>query len=141
MIRKLLFCLFLELPIIAFAQKDCPITKNLGGKYRFVDSSTDVIEGRKVFFLTIGLAKDKFSEDYLRSVARRVNQTYCHEQKIDVVILDVSDKRKFDDLTPPPIFPPATRAIYSIDRETKVEKLNFFRAEKIGKEIKIEDGN
>lgn len=113
------------------------MTKDLGGRFKVMDDSLSVVEGRKIFFLYAGLKGSQFSEDNLKKVARRIRETYCAEPVINAVIIDKSDRRRFDDLTPPPIFPPSTRALYSLDRTRGEEKLQFYRNEKYGAEIKL----
>jgi hypothetical protein len=115
----------------------CRVNKKSGGKYKFVKSSISNVEGTNVLFLTVKLSPEKFTDDYLSNVARRIRETYCNETIIYTEIWDSSDKRVFDDLTPAPRYSPWTKAFYSLDRKSGKEMLYFVVAGKIGDEIKI----
>ena len=132
-------CLAFVFSVNLFAQTSpsCEITKKLGGKFKFVSSDKNIVEGRDIFFLTIKLPPEKFTKDYLLKVARRIRETYCNENVIYVQLRDSSDKRVFDDLTPPPIFSPWTKALYSLDRVTGKEIIQFIANDKVTSEIKI----
>lgn len=142
MISKLtLICILIFVSAaICFAQTktSCNLSKNSGGKYKYVSGETGVVEGEKIFFLTIKISPEKFNEKYLREVARRIKETFCHEQIINAQIWDKSEIKKYDDLTPAPIFPPWTRALYSLDRSNGRETLSFIVNDKITGEIKID---
>lgn len=139
-IRFLFICFFtlgFSNHLFAQAGQPCKVTENLGGKYKFVSGDTSIVEGRKIFFLTIKLKPNKFNKEYLMQVAQRIRETYCKEGKINTVILDSSDNRKFDDLTPPPIFPPAAKALYSLDKIENRELIQFISSSKVTDEIKL----
>ena len=125
--------------IASFAQdkQSCKVTKNLGGKYKLADSYTNTFEGKNIFFLKIKLKPKYINKENLLKVAQRIRETYCNENIINAEIWDSSDKRIFDDLTPPPIFSPRTRAIYSLDRLENKELIQFIAQDKITDEIRI----
>ncbi|HMS39561.1 MAG TPA: hypothetical protein PKE69_04990 [Pyrinomonadaceae bacterium] len=140
--RIFLICLLIFVFSTAnFAQnkQSCKVTKNLGGKYKLDDSYTSLVEGRGIFFLRIKLKPKNINKGYLLEVAQRIKETYCNENIIYAEIWDSSDKRIFDDLTPPPIFPPWARAIYSLDRIENKEMIQFISSDKITDEIRIQN--
>lgn len=117
----------------------CKVSENLGGKYKLVFGETSVVKERKIFFLHIKIKPKNFSKEYLTQTAQRIRETYCNENIINAEILDSSDKRKFDDLTPPPTFSPATKAVYSLDRNTGKELIQFVSNDKVTGEIVIKN--
>lgn len=138
MFRILLFLVLIFVSSVnLFAQntEPCQVSKNLGGKYTLVYGETSVVEGRKIFFLKIKLKPKNFTKEYLLQTAQRIKESYCRENIINTEILDSSDKRKFDDLTPPPIFSPATKAVYSLDKTTGKELIQFVSNDKVVDEI------
>jgi hypothetical protein len=122
-----------------FAQnkQPCKVTKNSGGKYKFVNGETSIVTAGKIFFLTIKLPQEKFNKEYLLKVARRIKETYCNEDKIIAQLWNSSDKRKFTDLVPLPVFPPWMKALYSVDRIENKEVIQFISSDKVIEEIKI----
>ncbi len=142
MISKLIFSciLIFVFAAICFAQTEtpCKLSKDLGGKYKYVSGESGVVEGKKIFFLNIKLSHEKLNEKYLREVARRIKETFCSEKIIYTEIWDKSEIRNYDDLTPPPIFPPWTRALYNLDRLNGKETLNFIVNDKVTGDIKLD---
>jgi len=142
--KKLFQILFICCSVAVFAgdffaqdKTACRVTKEPGGKYKFVKKSVSNVEGTNVLFLTVKLSPEKFTDDYLSKVARRIRATYCNETIIYAEIWDSSDKRTFDDLTPAPLYSPWAKAFYSLDRKTGKETLYFIVAGKAANEIKI----
>lgn len=116
---------------------ECKVEKRLGGKYKIVHASASLIAGQRVFFITIKMRANKFNDNYLRKVARRIRATYCKENVISVEMWDSEDDTVYDDLTPPPVYSPATRALYYLDRTTGKEQLNYYKNEKVGPAILV----
>lgn len=135
--NALLLCILLLIPYLVLSQTQCKVTKGIGGKFRVRWSDTSNIAGGKRVLIDIGLKGSQFSEAYLRKVAQRIRETYCNEIEINAVIIDMSDRRKYDDLTPPPVYPPSTRALYFLDRTSGEERLQFYRDEKYGATIEL----
>jgi hypothetical protein len=133
----LLFFGVLLCSVNLFAQnrQACVITKNLGGKYKLYQSLS--MDDGKHLFLQIKLSPEKINKEYLLKVAQRIRETYCNEEAIHAEIWDGSDKRKFDDLVPPPRFPPWARAVYVLDKTKNREAIQFISADKIAEEIPI----
>lgn len=130
---------FLLVPVVASGQEICDVGRQPKAGYALISQEISTVERRRILFLTIGLKHDKFTDQNLRQVVIRLKTAYCRENQIDVIIIDLSDKRVFDDLTPPPIFPPATRALYSLDRERRTETLHRYANEKYQDEIILKD--
>jgi hypothetical protein len=116
-------------------KQSCQITEKLGGKFKVVKSSISLVDKRNIFFLTIKLSPEKFTKDYLLKVAQRVREKYCNETIIYTEIWDSSDKRKFDDLMPAPIYSPWTKAFYSLDKTSGKELIRLIADSKVSEEI------
>jgi hypothetical protein len=134
------FLLFLGVSLCSvnlFAQnrQACKVTKNVGGKYKLYNSLYR--NDGKHLFLQIKLAPEKINKEYLLKVAQRIRETYCNEEDIHAEIRDSSDKREFDDLIPPPKFPPWARAIYILDKTKNREAIQFISSDKIAEEITV----
>lgn len=135
---------FLILSILLFSgtltgQEECKVSKNTKVRYAIVDKHVSTIEGSRTLFLFIALGGNDFTDENLRNVAWRIKEIYCKENTINLVMLDKSDKRKFDDLTPPPIFPSSTRALYYLVRDKNIEQLRHYKDGKETFYIRIVD--
>lgn len=141
MFQSFLFLLLIAVSFTnLFAQKSlCKASQNLGGKYKIVYGETSVVEGKEIFFLKIKLKPKNFTKEYLLQTAQRIKETYCNEIIINTEIMDGSDKRAFDDLTPPPVFSPATKALYSMNKITGKELIQFVSNDRVVDEIVIKD--
>lgn len=117
----------------------CKVSKNLGGKYKLVFGETSVVKEKKIFFLQIKLKPKNFTREYLLQTAQRIGETYCNENVIRAEILDSSDKRRFDDLTPAPAFSPATKAVYNLDKTAGKESIQLVSNDKVVDEIVIKN--
>ena len=116
-------------------RQTCKITKNLGGKYKL--SKSLYRDNGKHLFLQIKLSPEKINKEYLLKVAQRIREIYCSQEDIFAEIWNGSDKREFDDLIPPPKFPPWARAVYILDKTKNREAIQFISFDKVAEEIPI----
>jgi hypothetical protein len=104
----------------------CNVPDNTGGKYDLKFASYSVADNLKVLFITVKVKPNKFNREDLTRIARRIKETYCHDNNILAEIQDSSVKLPMlDDLMPPRPFGLATKWVYSIDRKKGEEELVF----------------
>ena len=120
-----------------FGQEECKVSKTPKVGYSIINIDVSTVEGRRVLFLFIGLGKKDFTDQKLSEIAFRLKSIYCKENELNVVMLDRSDKREFDDLNPPPNFPPTTRALYYLVRDKNQEQLQHYKDGKSAGDIKM----
>ncbi len=114
------------LNLSAQTPQKCNVPDNTGGKFKLKYASYSRVDQRDILFLTVKAKPNKFNREDLTRIARRIKETYCHDNYILAEIQDSSVKLPMlDDMMPPRPFSLATKWLYSIDRKKGEEELVF----------------
>ncbi|HMG74094.1 MAG TPA: hypothetical protein VK582_11390 [Pyrinomonadaceae bacterium] len=87
------------------------------------------VEGPKTLFLAVSVRPRHFSKDEMVALAHRLNQDFCHEQRLNAALLDdYKAARAFSPTNERQWFYAHWRGQYLLDRDSGKEEITFSTA-------------
>jgi hypothetical protein len=135
---------FLIVPVLSMGQPPVKCThksKEHAPRY-LIGWSTYSVEGPRTLFLAVSIDARHFSRDEMVALARRIRQDFCHEQRLDVALLEnYKAARAFVPTKEIEWSQKHWRGDYFLDRESGEESISFSTAPgKPRSEVKVNLG-